>query len=88
MPHHPDDAAARQSTPPGAASGTDQQTPADDAFQTAAEQHEPGLLREFLEFLIHNKKWWLTPILIVLGLIGLVAVAVGTGAAPFIYALF
>ena len=45
----------------------------------------PSLLGEFWEFLRHNKKWWLLPILIVLLLFGLLIFLSGTGAAPFIY---
>jgi hypothetical protein len=47
-----------------------------------------SLVSEFLYFLVHNKKWWLIPILLVMGLIGVLAVLGGSGAAPFIYTLF
>ena len=57
-------------------------------FQQLADNKAPGLPAEFLEFLLHNKKWWLAPIIIVLLFVGLIAVLGGTGAAPFIYALF
>jgi hypothetical protein len=57
-------------------------------FQQLAEKKAPGLPAEFLDFLLHNKKWWLAPIIIMLLLVGLIAVLGGTGAAPFIYALF
>jgi len=57
-------------------------------FQQLSEEKSPGLLAEFYDFLLHNKKWWLAPIIIVLLLLGLIAVIGGTGAAPFIYALF
>lgn len=49
---------------------------------------KPGLVREFVDFLLHNKKWWLIPILIMVLLLGLLVVAAGSGAAPFIYTLF
>ena len=58
------------------------------AFEQAAAQEQCSLASEFLMFLADNKKWWLLPILIVLGLIGLLALVVGTGAAPFIYTIF
>ena len=45
----------------------------------------PGLIVEFWEFLCHNRKWWLLPILLVLLLFGILVVLSGTGAAPFIY---
>jgi hypothetical protein len=57
-------------------------------FQQLAEGKSPGLAAEFLDFLLHNKKWWLAPIIVVLSFLGLIAVLGGTGAAPFIYALF
>lgn len=47
-----------------------------------------SLLSEFLYFLGQTKKWWLVPILIVIGLVGILAVLAGSGAAPFIYTLF
>ncbi len=60
---------------------------ADDFAQQAA-QRQPGLVREFFEFLMHSKKWWLTPIVLMLLLIGVLVVLGGTGVAPFIYTLF
>lgn len=57
-------------------------------FQDQANQKPPGLVAEFLQFLVHEKKWWLIPIALVLLLMGLLVVLGGTGAAPFIYTLF
>jgi len=57
-------------------------------FQQQAGESQIGLVAEFIEFLRYNKKWWLTPIIVVLGLVGLLVVLGGTGAAPFIYTLF
>jgi len=53
-----------------------------------AEQKPVGLIREFWDFLKHNKKWWLTPIILVLLLFGVLLILGGTAAAPFIYTLF
>ena len=53
-----------------------------------AEQQPVGLIREFWDFLKHNKKWWLTPIILVLLLFGVLLILGGTAAAPFIYTLF
>lgn len=61
----------------------------DDDFQRAAEQQAPGLIAEFVDFLVHNKSWWLTPIIVVLLLIGLLAFLSSSSAvAPFIYSIF
>jgi hypothetical protein len=57
-------------------------------FASQAEQPQAGILREFWSFLRHNKKWWLTPILVVLLLVGLLIMLSGTVATPFIYTLF
>ena len=57
-------------------------------FERLAQQKPPGLLREFLEFLAHNKKWWLLPILIALALLSILAVTLNSPAAPFIYPFF
>jgi hypothetical protein len=48
-----------------------------------------SVLREFVEFLRTEKKYWLLPIVIVLVLFGLLLVAAQSSAvAPFIYTLF
>ena len=57
-------------------------------FASRATQTRPGLLAELWEFLCHNKKWWLTPIILVLLLIGALIPLTGTAAALFIYPLF
>ncbi len=57
-------------------------------FMCAAEQSQPGVLRESWQWLRHNKKWWLAPILLGLLLVGVLVVLSGTAVAPFIYTLF
>ena len=57
-------------------------------FAQQAEEASFGLLREFWDFLSHNKKWWLTPIILVLLLVSLLVMLAGSPAAPFIYTLF
>ena len=48
-----------------------------------------AVLRDFWNFLIERKKWWLAPIVIVLLLLGLLIVFTESSAlAPFIYTLF
>lgn len=60
----------------------------DQDFARQAEQAEAGFFRELFDFLAHNKKWWLTPIILMLLLVGLLVVLGGSGLAPFIYTLF
>lgn len=56
-----------------------------DSFAQAADEAEPGLIREFIDFLVHNKKWWMLPIVLVLLLMALIIIGAQTGAAPFLY---
>lgn len=47
------------------------------------------VLREFWEFVKHEKKYWLAPILLIFLLMGLLVAFAGSSAmAPFIYTLF
>lgn len=48
----------------------------------------PSLLREFWEFLIHNKRWWLLPIIVFLLGIGLLVLISSRALSPFMYTLF
>ena len=57
-------------------------------FAQHATESRPGLIAELWEFLATNKKWWLTPIVLVLLLVGGLILMSGTAAAPFIYTLF
>ena len=54
-----------------------------EAFRREAACPRVGLARELWDFLKHNKKWWLIPILV-----ALLAILGGTGLAPFIYTVF
>jgi len=48
-----------------------------------------GLVREFADFIVYNKAWWMTPIVIVLGLmIGFIVFAESSPILPFIYTVF
>ena len=47
-----------------------------------------GPLAEFWYFLGRTRKWWMTPIVLMLLLVGALLVMAGTGAAPLIYVLF
>lgn len=67
-------------------------TPADkstpNSFSQQAEEQAPGLIAELWDFLKYNKKWWLLPIIIVLGLVGVLVLLSSSAIAPFIYPLF
>ena len=58
------------------------------SFSEQADQPTPSLLAELLDFLRTNQKWWLLPILFVLGLVGVLIVLGSSSLAPFIYPLF
>ena len=48
-----------------------------------------SILKEFWNFLKVRKKWWLTPIVLVMLLLGaLIVFSQGSAIAPFIYTLF
>ncbi len=61
---------------------------ADRDFAFQAEQPQSSLLAEMWALVRDNKKWWLTPILLSIIVLGCLVFLGGTGAAPFIYALF
>ena len=48
-----------------------------------------SFIREFIEFLIERKKYWLLPIILILVLFGaLIVLSQGTAVAPFMYTIF
>ena len=57
-------------------------------FEAEAGKGRSSLVGEFVHLLATNKKWWLLPILLCLGVLALLAIFAGTGAAPFIYTIF
>jgi hypothetical protein len=57
-------------------------------FERIGEEKQPSLVGEFVSFIWENKAWWMIPILLVFGLIGILVLLSSTGAAPFIYTLF
>lgn len=47
-----------------------------------------GLIAEFTHFLVHEKAWWMTPILVVLVLVvAFILFAEASPVLPFIYTL-
>ena len=57
-------------------------------FSRQAQGGQVGFFAEFWDFLLHNKKWWITPIVIVLLFFGVLVMLSGSAVAPFIYTLF
>ena len=57
-------------------------------FERLGEGDQLSLISEFILFIIENKVWWMIPILLVFGLVGILVALTSTGAAPFIYTLF
>jgi hypothetical protein len=62
--------------------------PINELEQAAHEESQGNILAEFWDFLRHNKKWWLLPILLVMLVLGALLLLSGTAFAPFIYTLF
>ena len=47
---------------------------------------QTSLAREFADFIIHNKAWWMTPIIIVIALmVAFILFAESSPVLPFIY---
>jgi len=47
-----------------------------------------GTWRDLLLLLRDHKKWWLTPIVVMMLVLGWLAIFAGGSAAPFLYTLF
>lgn len=60
----------------------------DSDFEAAGDEKPLTLPMEFLLFIRENKAWWMVPILLVLGAIGLLAVFGEAGGVPWIYTFF
>lgn len=57
-------------------------------FVHQAKGRSRSLLREYFDLLRYSKKWWLTPIIISLLLVGVFVLLSSTVVAPLIYTLF
>ena len=53
-----------------------------------AQRSHGGILTEIWSYLRYNKKWWLTPIILILLVVGVAVVVSGGALAPLIYTLF
>ncbi|MFT4515170.1 MAG: hypothetical protein ACI89X_000013 [Planctomycetota bacterium] len=57
-------------------------------FAAAGQAKERGLVGELVSFMAETRSWWMLPLLIVFGLLGVILVLGATGVAPFLYPLF
>ncbi len=58
--------------------------PPQEDIQIPIERH--GLAREFMDFIVHNKMWWMTPIIVVVALmVALILFTESSPVLPFIY---
>ena len=86
-PTTPDDATSSEGENDPVSQPTEDSTDtaASTEFASAADAPEMGFFAEFWDFLVHNKAWWLTPIILVLVLVFVLVWFAGTPFAPFIY---
>ena len=82
-PHQADGEGHKPSEPIGESLQVERQS-----LEDISVEPQLSLMQEFWLFIRQEKKWWLVPIMLVLGTLGLLAMLVQTGAAPFIYTLF
>jgi hypothetical protein len=48
-----------------------------------------SFIKELWQFMLHRKKFWLVPIILVMALFGgLIVLSQGSAVAPFVYTLF
>lgn len=57
-------------------------------FERQAEEAPPGLIEEFVDFLLHSKRWWLLPIIVVLLLMSALIWISGTSLGSFLYRIY
>ena len=60
----------------------------DSDFDSAASERSSSFIGEFWQFVRHNKKWWLAPIVVTLLLVAVLIFLAGSGAGPLVYTLF
>lgn len=46
------------------------------------------MIKELLQFIIKERKWWLAPVIFLLLIIGLIVICADSAVAPFLYSLF
>lgn len=57
-----------------------------DSDESTPEAEQQGIFKEFLHFLLHEKKYWLIPLIVILLiLVGLMVLMENSPIVPFIY---
>ena len=55
-------------------------------MMSGIQKENKGLVREFADFIVHNKAWWMTPIILVLAImVAFIIFAETSPVLPFIY---
>lgn len=85
LPNSPDQESMDPKSALGQGAHCDNTETDKDRLDELANQSSTGIVGEFIYFLKTNKRWWLTPIVLVLLLVGVLIVLSGTAAAPFLY---
>lgn len=67
---------------------TEHEDASDSSIDALAKESDPGIVREFVWFLRYNKKWWMTPIILIMLLLVGLAFLTTSPIGPFIYTLF
>lgn len=57
-------------------------------FEQLRHESPTGTVREFWQFIVENKSWWMIPILTVFSAFGVLIAYGGSGILPFIYMMF
>ena len=65
-----------------------QQQQDESSFAEEASKAKVGIVGEFIGFMREYAKWWLTPIVLVLLMVGLLVAAGSSSAMPFIYVMW
>lgn len=73
------------SAPPPESKSPESKSELDELAQQASDR---GLLADYLDYLKATKKWWITPIILALLLVGLLVFLSVSGAGPAIYPFF
>lgn len=57
-------------------------------FEKLKNESSGGIVREFWQFILENKTWWMMPIMVVFSIFGIFIALTATGALPFVYTFF